>query len=145
MNRVAKVYRALAAFLLAIGLLISSGLNPAASAFAKSLTPEAEHYQIDATSASYGLSAKALRDDARNSDSDEYIFSQSVQQKATDTAGEGNKNKLEEAIDTVVEKLNLNEPLPESTKEFLQDVEEKVEETVSPITGDTSGFYQTDH
>jgi hypothetical protein len=143
MIRVARFYRVLAAFLLAIGLLISSGLNPAASAFAKSLTPEAEHYQIDATDASYGLSAKALRDDARNSDSNEYLFSKSVQQKATDTAGEG-KNKLEEAIDTVVEKLNLNEPLPESTQEFLQDVEEKVEETVSPITGDNSGFYKGD-
>ena len=51
------------------------------------------------------------------------------------------KEKLESAKENVVEKLNLNEPLPESTKEFLGDVESKVDETVEPVTGDR-GYYK---
>ena len=51
------------------------------------------------------------------------------------------KEKIESATENVVEKLNLNEPLPESTKEFLSDVESKVDETVEPITGER-GYYK---
>ena len=51
------------------------------------------------------------------------------------------KEKVENAVDNVVEKLNLNEPLPETTKEFLGDVESKVDETVEPITGER-GYYK---
>ncbi|MFB2976655.1 hypothetical protein [Microseira sp. BLCC-F43] len=51
------------------------------------------------------------------------------------------KDKIEAATENVVEKLNLNEPLPESTKEFLSDVESKVDETVEPITGN-QGYYK---
>lgn len=50
------------------------------------------------------------------------------------------KEKVENAVDNVVEKLNLNEPLPESTKEFLGQTEDKVDETVEPITGDRGYF-----
>ena len=62
-----------------------------------------------------------------------------------DYAGKGMvetvKEKIEAATENVVEKLNLNEPLPESTKEFLGDVESKVDETVEPITGER-GYYK---
>lgn len=52
------------------------------------------------------------------------------------------ENPIEEAIETVREKLNLDEKLPRSTKEFLKETEEAVEETVEPITGTRKGYYQ---
>ncbi|MBF2015771.1 MAG: hypothetical protein IGS23_11330 [Rivularia sp. T60_A2020_040] len=42
---------------------------------------------------------------------------------------------LKNTADNVREKLNLDEPLPESTKDFLQSTEQKIDETVEPITG----------
>ena len=52
------------------------------------------------------------------------------------------ENPFEEALETVREKLNLDEDLPRSTKEFLKETEEAVEETVEPITGTRKGYYQ---
>ncbi|MBV6622273.1 MAG: hypothetical protein KI793_04835 [Rivularia sp. (in: Bacteria)] len=45
------------------------------------------------------------------------------------------KESFKETKDTIVEKLNLNEPLPESTKDFLRSTEDKIEDTFEPITG----------
>ncbi|MBE9215916.1 hypothetical protein IQ247_25185 [Plectonema cf. radiosum LEGE 06105] len=45
------------------------------------------------------------------------------------------QQNLKYAADNVREKLNLDEPLPESTKDFLQSTEQKIDETVEPITG----------
>lgn len=66
------------------------------------------------------------------------------------TVNTSNKNmfekaaeSLKETAETVKEKLNLDEPVPESTKEFLRSTEEKVEDTVKPITGTKEGYYQT--
>ncbi len=55
---------------------------------------------------------------------------------------ENSKNSLKSTADNIREKLNLDEPLPRSTKEFLKSTEEKVEETVKPITGKREGYYQ---
>lgn len=48
---------------------------------------------------------------------------------------------LKETKDTIVEKLNLNEPLPESTKDFLRSTEDKINDTVEPITGKKKPYY----
>jgi hypothetical protein len=40
------------------------------------------------------------------------------------------KEKVEDAAENVVEKLNLNEPVPESTKEFFGADEDKANDTV---------------
>ncbi len=48
---------------------------------------------------------------------------------------------LKETKDTIVEKLNLNEPLPESTKDFLRSTEDKINDTVEPITGTKKPYY----
>jgi uncharacterized protein YjbJ (UPF0337 family) len=45
------------------------------------------------------------------------------------------KNPLQSIADNVREKLNLDEPLPESTKEFLDSTQKRVEKAVEPITG----------
>jgi hypothetical protein len=55
---------------------------------------------------------------------------------------ESSKNSLRDVADNVREKLNLDEPLPRSTKEFLKSTEEQVEKTVEPVTGVRQGYYQ---
>jgi hypothetical protein len=59
-----------------------------------------------------------------------------------DKAGNKLKTSVENLTDNVKEKLNLNEELPRSTKEFLRDTEETVEDRVAPITGTKKGYYQ---
>jgi hypothetical protein len=54
-----------------------------------------------------------------------------------------NSNPFKEIADNVREKLNLDEPLPESTKEFLGTTQKKVDNAVEPITGTKEGYYQT--
>ena len=45
------------------------------------------------------------------------------------------KENLKETGDNIREKLNLDEPLPESTKDFLRSTEDRIDEAVEPITG----------
>ena len=52
------------------------------------------------------------------------------------------KNPLKSFAENIKEKLNLDEPVPESTKEFLDSTEERVEKVVEPITGTKKGYYQ---
>lgn len=59
------------------------------------------------------------------------------------TPNDGNAgNPLKDAADNVREKLNLDEPLPRSTKEFLRSTEKRVENTVEPVTQTPEGYYQ---
>jgi hypothetical protein len=58
--------------------------------------------------------------------------------KSVDTG----KNPLQKIADNVRQKLNLDEPLPESTKEFLDSTEKRVEKAVEPITGTKEGYHQ---
>ena len=52
------------------------------------------------------------------------------------------KNNLKDVGDNVREKLNLDEPLPQSTKDFLNSTEKRVEDTIEPIIGKNQGYYQ---
>lgn len=58
---------------------------------------------------------------------------------------ENSQRRLKETADNVREKLNLDEPMPESTREFLKDVRTKVEKSVEPITGGKPGYYQEEN
>lgn len=58
--------------------------------------------------------------------------------RAADRTGKSAKS----AVDNIREKLNLDEPLPRSTKNFLQSTKEKAEDTIKPITGNNEGYYQ---
>ncbi|WP_414529841.1 hypothetical protein [Nodularia chucula] len=53
------------------------------------------------------------------------------------------QKNLKETTRNVIEKLNLDEPIPQGTKEFLDSVQNQVEETVEPMTGTRRGYYQT--
>jgi hypothetical protein len=52
------------------------------------------------------------------------------------------QKNLKGTAENVKEKLNLDEPIPKGTKEFLDSAQTKVEETVEPITGKRHGYYQ---
>ncbi len=52
-------------------------------------------------------------------------------------------NKLKDIAETVKEKLNLDEPIPESTREFLKDAENTVDNTVGKVSGEKPGYYKT--
>lgn len=63
--------------------------------------------------------------------------------------GENVKNNLKSTVDNVREKLNLDEPVPQSTKDFLQSTKERVGEAVESLTGSQNqqeyqnpGYYQ---
>ncbi len=67
--------------------------------------------------------------------------------RAADNASDDNlidraQDKLEDISDNVREKLNLDQPVPDSTRQFLRDTQENFEDTVQPITGKEKGFYQ---
>jgi hypothetical protein len=47
-------------------------------------------------------------------------------------------SKIKDFAETVKEKLNLNEPIPDSTKEFLNDVENTVDKAVGKGSGEKS-------
>ncbi|MBD2692232.1 hypothetical protein [Anabaena catenula] len=59
-----------------------------------------------------------------------------------DKSVENAPKKLKETAENIKERLNLDEPVPDATKEFLEDVKTNVEKTVEPITGNRRGFYQ---
>jgi hypothetical protein len=52
------------------------------------------------------------------------------------------QSRLRETANNVREKLNLDEEVPESTKEFLDSTKSRVGEAVEPITGSQRGYYQ---
>ncbi|WP_038296259.1 MULTISPECIES: hypothetical protein [Nostocales] len=52
------------------------------------------------------------------------------------------KKNLEDIGENIREKLNLDEPLPESTKEFLNSSENKVDEVVNLLTRESRGYYE---
>lgn len=73
---------------------------------AATLTPETAKYQVDRTPNKISIDKENI-------------------QAAEDT-GDTLMDKIEAAADTVVEKLNLNEPISPSTKEFFNSVKENV-------------------
>lgn len=94
---------------LVFGLLVSPLAAPVQAA---SLTPEANQYNPDGNSVSN--TSSGLRLDARNA-------KQNVRQNAEEAGGL--VGAIKDAAENVTEKLNLNEPLPESTKDFLESVQ----------------------
>lgn len=105
----------LVAFLVGLAFLVSMVVGASVyelPAQAVPLTPEAKDYQID------------------HSNTQIRVDPGSYQDKVKET-GSGLGESLENAADTVRERLNLDQPLPESTKDFFKQVrgeDVKVEE-----------------
>jgi hypothetical protein len=52
------------------------------------------------------------------------------------------QSNLKGAVDNVREKLNLDEPIPQSTKRFFKSAERRTERTVEPLVKTPEGYYQ---
>jgi hypothetical protein len=70
-------------------------------------------------------------------------------QFAPEYAGKGPVNSVKETVknatENIVEKLNLNEPLPPETKKFINQVEDSVGNTAKPITGNQEGYFDKEN
>lgn len=55
---------------------------------------------------------------------------------------ENSKNVLKNAADNIREKLNLDEPVPQSTKDFVESTKERIQDTVKPATTPEQKYYQ---
>ncbi len=113
-----KHFSALVAVVLLLSALFVGDLQT--TAIAAPLTPEAAAYEID-QSASPGEAHSRLEDKAKSYKKDlrkDSAYTKQTAQKATEHA----KNAIERAADNVRDKLNLDEPLPQSTKDFLNDI-----------------------
>lgn len=83
-----------------------ASLGSSQQAWADTLTPEASSYNVDKTSEEIKLNAK----EAGNQ----------VEKTAAKT-----QNALEEATESIKEKLNLDEPIPADTKKFFKQIQGK--------------------
>lgn len=70
-------------------------------------------------------------------------------QVAPEYGGKGTVNSVKETVknatENVVEKLNLNEPLPPSTKKFLNQVEDSLGQNGTENTGNQEGYFNKDN
>ncbi len=104
-----QLLKRLSTLLTGVILVISIAVGQmlfALPAHAAALTPEATQYQLD------------------RSDSHIRLDADQAKQAAKET-GEGAVQSLKNTAETVREKLNLDEPLPEGTKLFIKQVQGK--------------------
>lgn len=106
----------LSLFLVAATFLVSAtlGYGTSLSAQAEPLTPEATQYQVDSPDSPFKTDAEGIKDQAENA------------AKNTQDAGNNLIQKLENAGDTIREKLNLDQPLYPGTKEVLDDAADAI-------------------
>ncbi|MBD2034633.1 hypothetical protein H6F86_20250 [Phormidium sp. FACHB-592] len=119
---IAQLRKSFSAFLVAVVLLLGSLFvgDLQTAAIAAPLTPEAAAYEIDqATSPDEAHSR--LEDKAKSYKKELKEDSAYTKQAAKKATGQA-KNAIERTADNVREKLNLDEPLPQSTKDFLNDI-----------------------
>lgn len=93
-------------FLVAITFLVSSAFSSNLQAQARSITPEADAYQVE-------------RSD--NDNRAQYLREDQI---------ENSQDQLKSTADNIREKLNLDEELPQSTKEFFNQVQDKVDDVI---------------
>jgi hypothetical protein len=87
--------------------------------------------------------AKEIRDSLREAPKDRNIQQDHERAKRDDRL-ETTKEKLKDAAENVKEKLNLDEPLAPSTKEFLGKRQEEIEQNGDVVVREEPGYYQRD-
>ncbi len=127
-----QLRQVLSAFLVGMTLFLSAALGqlsyiPSAQAAA---TPEATRYNPDGNST---RATSGIQIDARNA-------KKNLQENTGDAGGF--IGAIKDAAENVTEKLNLNEPLPESTKEFLDSVTNDPAEATQNGLKDAAAFPQ---
>ena len=112
------------------------GYGNSFQAQAKPLTPEATEYQVDSDSSPFKAEQDAGKENFQNSANE--LFKQNKQPQApsetTKEIGENltnpaknAKGTLEGVAENIKEKLNLDQPIYPGTKEFLNDVQDNVD------------------
>jgi hypothetical protein len=99
-------------------LFLVAAVSQVSPAMAKPLTPEAAAYEIDRADSPQQLGDR-LNSQAREHKS-EIANPQYAKQAAKNATDEATSN-VGGAFENIREKLNLDEPIPESTKEFFSD------------------------
>ncbi len=82
---------------------------------AQTLTPEATEYEVDSPDSPFQPESEDIKNKG---------------QYAGNDLVEGAKEKTESVADNVREKLNLDQPIYPGTKKFINQVKDKVEETL---------------
>lgn len=108
------------ALLLAIALTVSLVSTGNLSALATPLTPEASAYEVDKSD--QHITDRAKLQEKAQLETEVRQKSGSRAKRVEQSAIKEDKNTFERAADTVREKLNLDEPVPQSTKDFLNSV-----------------------
>lgn len=91
---------------------------------ARPLTPEASAYDVDKPT-TYEMGERMKQEKSRTN-LKRVAGESTPAEKAAENAAKNTKGAFQRTADDVREKLNLDEPVPQSTKEFINDVKEKV-------------------
>lgn len=108
--------------------------NAGYGGFYRNLQEGKQEYKSGTDALDPGSSAAEKMDAKRNYLENSKNNSQVNQRSIKETISD-DSNVIQRAADNVREKLNLDEPVPQSTKDFLNDVQQKVDDVVAPITG----------
>lgn len=101
-------------FLVGIAILFNTTFSYPLSAQAQALTPEATQYEV-------------------NSPDSPFQPEEDNERGAVNNLAQTTKSNLENTADTIREKLNLDQPIYPGTKEFLNDIQDKTQETLQDI------------
>ncbi|MEX0269587.1 hypothetical protein AB3R30_10620 [Leptolyngbyaceae cyanobacterium UHCC 1019] len=108
--------------------------NAGYNGFYRNLQEGKQKYNSRTKALDTGSSAAEIMEAKQNYLKDSQNNSQMAQRSTKETIGD-NSNGIQKAADTIRKKLNLDEPVPQSTKDFLNDVQQKVDDIVAPIAG----------
>lgn len=151
-----KILRSLSTLL--VGVLLFVGIlyaYPTSSQALAAATPDAVKQVIqdadgiqDAGEKLKALDSSELLRNHQTLDTRKDVLKTAAQEQPVDRAHREDligttQNKLKDVAETVKEKLNLDEPLPESTKEFGREVKEKVDSVIGQSEKTASNVTET--
>ena len=114
---------------------VALGFDNSLQAEAEPYTPEATQYQVNSNESPFRENdqekVNEIFEDNKNPQTAPETtqkIGESINKPARET-----KQKAEGILDTIKEKLNLDQPIYPGTKEFVNDVQEQAEETVEGV------------
>lgn len=119
-------------------LNITVGFDNSSQAQAKPLTPEATQYEVDGEENPFKAEQEAGKENLQDTANRLFAENKKPQDapEITKEIGENlnkpareTKQKAEGVLDTIKEKLNLDQPIYPGTKEFVNDVQDNIQET----------------
>jgi ABC-type transport system substrate-binding protein len=121
MNRlVSSLRRIITIFLVVLAFFVSTAFDQHGQAQAEPVTPEATSYQVDSDNNQARIKAERIKDNAEKSAKLLEEEGIKVTNRAAESAQDPNKN----LIDSVREKLNLDEPIDPGTKKAARQLKD---------------------